>query len=362
MSNITTLPGSGDLTSKVKSFWRRPEGKTGALVGVGLLAMLGVGLYKILPFIITLFQNLITAIGLGVVLFIVVYIVLDKKVHTLAWYLYKMAMRKVTGFIVELDPIAILRTYLDDLREQREIMRKQIANLRGQMRSLQTTIESNREQRQTSLRTVAKAQETGHQKAAILQSRKAGRLKKSNLTLQALFDKLEMLYRVLSKMDETASFMLEDMQDEIDVKERERKAILAGHSAFKAAVSVIRGNPDKRAVFEQAMEFMAHDFAMRVGEIENFIETAGGFIESVDLQNMVFEEEALAEIEEWERRTDDLLFGVGEKQLLLEASHDPDQVVDITPGHEREAIPASVRGSRSNPPPYERFFKRSGGD
>jgi hypothetical protein len=359
MNDLTTLPGAGGLAGRAKPFWDRPEGKTGLIFGIPLLGLLGWGLYKILPYVIVLFQNAITALFFGLILAGLIYVVLDKRVHTLVWYAYKMVMRKITGFVVELDPISILRSYLDHLKEQRRIMRQQISNLRGQMKSLERTIAENRDLRQTSLKTVQKAQEEGMRKAAVLHARKAGRLGKSNLTLQALYDKLEMLYRVLNKMDETASFMLEDMEDEINVKERERKAILAGHSAFKAAMNILRGDPDKRALFDQALDFMAEDFAMRVGEIEDFIDTAGGFIESVDLQNLVFEEEALAELEAWEQRTDSLLMGPGEKQLLLEAARDPQQVLHVSSAGDtdRDAIPASIRGTRTTPPPYQRFFE-----
>jgi hypothetical protein len=150
----------------------------------------------------------------------------------------------------------------------------------------------------------------------VLQSRKAGRLDKSNLTLQALLDKMKGMRRVLSKMHETSDFMVQDMESEIEVKAQERAAIMATHSAFRSARSIIKGDSDKRMVFDQAMEYLRDDFSMRVGEVENFIQMSAGFIQSVDLDNGVYEQDALEKFEEWEKKADVLMLGPGEHNPL----------------------------------------------
>ena len=65
----------------------------------------------------------------------------------------------------------------------------------------------------------------------ILKSRKAGRLKESNMRLEDLYKKMEVLYRVLVRMYENSEIMMEDIKDQVEVKEQERKAIRASHGA-----------------------------------------------------------------------------------------------------------------------------------
>ncbi|NJK85694.1 MAG: hypothetical protein HC906_06740 [Bacteroidales bacterium] len=94
MENITT-----------KSFWQKPEGKTGILGIIGMIAGGGYLLYKALPFLISLTQNILhlsfLLLGLGAL----IYIVLDPKIRNLIFYLYKSFVRKITGIFIQIDPI-----------------------------------------------------------------------------------------------------------------------------------------------------------------------------------------------------------------------------------------------------------------
>ena len=139
---------------------------------------------------------------------------------------------------------------------------------------------------------------------------------------------MELLYRVLTKMLEASQFWYEDLSDEVDVKIRERKMITKGYSVYKRAKKVIQGDPDAKELFDQTLEYMAEDYAQKLGEIENFMDISQGFIESVDIKNGVYEEEALQELEEWEKKTDSLILGDQKETLLLEAANDT-KVLDL---------------------------------
>lgn len=183
----------------------------------------------------------------------------------------------------------------------------------------------------------------------ILKSRKAGRLKESNMKLEDLYQKMEILYRVLRKMYENSEIMLEDIQDQVMVKEQERKAIHASNSAMKSAMSIIKGDADKRAVFDQALEAIADDVSSKVGEMERFMEMSESFMSSVDLQNGVFEEEGLKMLEKWEKEGVSLLLGKEKDTLILEAA-DEKNVLDLS-----EPIKKPVRVGHTNQ--YDDFFE-----
>lgn len=313
---------------KPKSFWNKPEGVTGAIVLI--LAVLGGG-YLVATAIAGILAFLQTTVGLIATLLVlgaIIYMVLDPSTRTLISYMYKSAMRWITGLFVEIDPIGILKSYVQDLKSNLTKMNRQIGQLRGQMHKLNEMIINNRKEIDVNLNQASKAASDNQQAQMLLKSRKAGRLKESNIKLEDLYKKMEVLYRVLAKMYENSEILVEDITDQVMVKEQERKAILASTSAMRSAMSVIKGDPDKKAMFDAALEAVADDVSRKVGEIERFMEVSQGFMQSIDLQNGVFEEEGLKMLEKWESESTSLLLG-GEKENILQKANDDNDVLDL---------------------------------
>jgi phage shock protein A len=313
---------------KPKSFWQKPEGVTGMIFLAGLLVGGGYLAYMIIPFLATIVSNVLYLSVLLMALAAIVYVVLDPKMRNLVWYMYKGVMRWITGIFVQIDPIGILKSYVEDLKDNLRKMNKQISQLRGQMHKLNEIIHNNKKQIQSNLKLASKAKENNKQSMMILKSRKAGRLKESNMRLEDLYKKMEVLYRVLTKMYENSQILMEDIKDQVEVKEQERKAIRASHSAMSSAMSIISGDPDKRAMFDAAMEAVTDDVSKKVGEMERFMEMSANFMDSVDLQNGVFEEEGLKMLEKWEQEGVSLILGEEKGNLLLQANNDAD-VLDL---------------------------------
>ncbi len=305
---------------KPKSFWSKPEGKTGTLFLLGILGGLG---YLLYAFGATLLGIVSTTIGLVVslaVLGVILFMAFDPKVRALVGYFYKSIMRWVTGIFVTIDPIGILKNYISDLEGNLSKMSKQIGAIKGQMRKLKTIVETNNSDITNNMLLAKKAKEQGNQKAMLLSSRKAARLKESNAKYLALHSKMSILYKVLTKMYSNSEILLEDTKDQVKVKEQEYKAIKASHSAMRSAMSIIKGDGDKRAMFDQALEFVADDVANKVGEMEQFMEMSSDFMNSIDLQNGVFEEQGLKMLEEYEKKS---------TLLLLGGKEDNDDILDL---------------------------------
>jgi len=334
---------------KPKSFWQKPEGMTGL---VFLAAILGAAGFLIATSGAAILSFISTTIGLVVALAVlgaIVFMALDPKMRNLIFYAYKSVMRAITGMFVQIDPIGILKTYVDELQNNLRKMNKQISQLRAQMHKLKELIVKNEREIKNNLQIAGKAKETNKRNVMILKSRRAGRLKDSNMRLEELYKKMEVLYRVLTKMYENSQILAEDIKDQVMVKEQERKAIHASHGAMKSAMSVINGDPDQRAMFDMAMENITEDVANKVGEMERFMEMSANFMDSVDLQNGVFEEEGMQMLEQWEKESTSLLLGEEKDQLLLQAESDS-EVLDLdAPVPER----ARQSGSKNQ---YDSFF------
>jgi hypothetical protein len=196
------------------------------------------------------------------------------------------------------------------------------------MHKLNEIIFNNKKEIESNLTMANKAKTTNKQSLVILKSRKAGRLQDSNFRLEDLYKKMEILYRVLTKMYENSEILKEDIADQVEVKKQERDAILASHSAMRSAMSVISGDPDKKRIFDMALEAIADDVSKKVGEMERFMEVSSSFMDSVDLQNGIFEEEGLKMLDKWEKEGASLLLGSDKETLIAKSNNDKD-VLDL---------------------------------
>jgi hypothetical protein len=335
---------------KPKGFWERPEGVTGGLFMAAIVLGGGYLLYKALPTLITLASNTLYLAGILAALAALVYVVLDPKMRNLVWYIYKSIMRSLTGIFVRIDPIGILKSYIESLKDNLSSMNAQIGNLKGQMYKLSEIIKTNNANIKNNLGLASKAKETGKDAIMVLQARKAGRLQDSNVKLEDLYKRMEVLYRVLSKMYENSEIMLEDLQDQVMVKEQEYKAIKASHSAITSAMNILSGNSDKKYMYDMALEAMADDVGQKVGEMERFMDMSKNFMDSIDLQNGVFEEEGIQMLEKWEKEGVSMLLG-GEKNAIIAKANSSSDILDLN------APISSAKPARSGNQ-YDTFFEQ----
>lgn len=319
-----------------KSFWERPEGG----LGIGVLAALALGAFALIKvFGGVLLGTLDTAIalvgktmalgGLIGILALVLLIAFNPKVHALIGYAFKLSMRWAMGQIIELDPIGIMRIYIDDLKKRLATIDERLGNLAGQIRAVKETIRRNKEGVETALQTAQAANQMGKQVAFGVNAKQADRLGKANLRYEDVLKKMEFLHTMLKKYREASEGMILDLTNEVSVQEVERKSMLAAYGAMTAVRDILNGNGDKREMFDQAMEFTINDYGMKIGEIENFMDTSQSFIESLDLSNATANAAALEKLQEWENKAGSLLLGNAKEQALQSLGAVPVQVQPV---------------------------------
>jgi len=302
---------------KPRSFWERKEGITGQVVGVALVCGAGALLYRALPTIITLLENTIYAAILGVAAACLFFVITDKRFWRLGAWAYMSAMRRLTQVFVEIDPIGIMKNYIEDLKKKLADMNGRISRLSGMIRACKEEIRQNDQAKSGALGLVSEAKRKGLTMVAAAQSRKAGRMAEANLTYQDLLAKMELLHRVLVKYQEVSTFLIEDMTQEVSIKERKRAMAKQAYSAMKSAMAIIHGDPSARQLYDMANEYVAADYAMRIGEIEDFVRMSDTFMQSIDLRNGVYEQQAVELLADWEKNADSIVLGDA-KRLLIE--------------------------------------------
>lgn len=312
--SLPQLPFKSDGTQK--SFWERPEGVTGMITIGGMAIGAFVFLKLFGDLIVGGLNTAIDIVGktitLGVlagVLIAIYMIATSPKVHQLVSYGFKLTMRKITGAMIEIDPIGIMRIYISELQAKLGKMDDRIAELAGQVRKIREVIKNNMAKINHATAMAASANEKGATAVFRLNARKAGRAEASNLRYEDLLKKMEFLLTALRKYREAADVVIQDMTDEVDVRETERKAMLSAYGAMKSAKAILAGSSADKELYDQAMEYVVNDFGMKIGEIENFMETSQTFIQTLDIENGAFDQAALERIEAWEKKADSLLLG-----------------------------------------------------
>jgi len=322
-----------DPVAKVKSFWERPEGFAGMLFGLGAVCLGGYALFKALPSIIVMMQNLYMAIGLGVGLIVLLTILLDKRNWILAGAMYQSLMRKITSIFITIDPIGIIDNYIRKLKNNIETLDKQLASLLGQKEKVNMVITTAKKKMVESLKIARQADKQGKKNETGLHAKEAQRQKNMMENMQFVYNKIEFLYKVLSKIMENSQVILQDTINEVEVKKIERKTWQATSSAIRSAQSVILGNPDQRALFDASMEEVANDIAQKTGEMDRFVDRTAHIMSTIDLRNGVMQDEGLELLKQWEEETGSILISDKEKNRLLSqsltASEDIEEEVDV---------------------------------
>src|SRR5699024_9427863 len=116
----------------------------------------------------------------------------------------------------------------------------------------------------------AQAKEINEEASIIINTRRAARLRNSNDKLSGLLDRMINLNTVLERMKGHSIIMITDIKDTIDIKEKERNAIVEGNGAMKSALLILSGGNDQKEEFDSALELVADDIAIKLSEMEDF--------------------------------------------------------------------------------------------
>jgi hypothetical protein len=312
----------------------------------------------VLPSILALLAVAIAVVGKTIVLVglcsalaALLFIITNKNFLTLLRYGFKSVMRKITSMFVEIDPIGIMKNYIEDLLEKYEVMKKNVNELKGRLNQLQTLITTNEKERQNQLMMAKRAHDNAEkssdqnermqmQSAFTLSSRQAGRLGDVNEKYTEILNRMTMLYNALMKYSDVTNTTILDLKSEVSTKEQERAQTLAAFRAMSAASAILNGSGAAKELFDQAMEFTVEETSRKIGEIDNFMEMTQSFINNQQLMNGVYDDKAMAEFDKWSKNADSIMLG-GDKRQILE-----------TP----PIMPSTISSVASSGQSYDKFF------
>ncbi|MDX2046043.1 MAG: hypothetical protein SFU87_04615 [Chitinophagaceae bacterium] len=279
---------------KLKSYWSRPGGKFGIIIGLGLMGVTGYYLIPILSKIVWNTLNFgIALAALGMFL----YIITHRKLRLSLFYFYEWIMKKLVGVVIELDPFIIAENYIEDMKDQREKLYVQSVAVDSQKEKIELKIkEKERDMAQLMNRAKA-AQQNSMLPELGNATRQMARINEYIKQLAPLRDNLAKIGDYLTKVHKNSGYLIEDAGNELELKKDLYKSVSSGNRALNSALKIFKGDPEKKLLVEQSMEYLKEDIASKLANMKKAISYSTDFMRSIDLDNATYEVEGLKMLE-----------------------------------------------------------------
>ncbi len=292
METTTIFPN--DASQKLKSYWDRPGGKVGVVIGLGILTLIG---YYVLPILTNVIWNTvnfgIALVSLGVFL----YCITHRKLRLAFFYFYEMLMKKLIGIVIELDPFIIAEDYINDMEKQREMLYKQSVDVDAQKEKINMKIEEKEKEMNKLLSKAKAAQENNMLPELGNATRQIARLQEYVKQLAPIRDNLARIGDYLTKIHKNSAYLIEDSKNELELKKDLYKSVTSGNKALSSALKIFKGDPEKKLMVEQSMEYLKEDIAGKLANMKKAISYSSDFMRSIDLDNATSEQQGLKLLE-----------------------------------------------------------------
>jgi len=264
-----------------KSFWKRPEGPFGLVLLAALILGGGVGLYVILPYLITLLTDTLHAVALGAVLIAILWLVFNPTFRTAVSNLFQNVVRFFASWVVETDPIGILRNNLDDMKKAKYNLDQTLQRFAGSDERLQRSIAAKSDEINGLGRKAAKAEQMANAATDPMEKERlslerqtfleqAGMLMQGVKQLQALEDQTSKMLKTFQHWSQIADSKIQRTENKVNFLAEQRKMILDAKATLGVGQQLLRGNPDQLKMVDMALDYLEDDTARTLGEIREF--------------------------------------------------------------------------------------------
>lgn len=253
------------------------------LLAIGVIFFI-IKMPAIVNFVDSLFHLIIVAMATAGIL----YVFLDKKVRRLVGTLYMMGIRYLMGAVIKMNPIAILEDTIAHMYKSIANVESKMSTLNGIRLDLDSKIKAKKKELTQCLERLEVAKKQNKQEVVILEGRQSTRLVDLTQEYINLQISTENWYKTLSKLADYANLTAQDAENEVKAQKERYDLVKTSHSAFKSAMSIIKGDPDELAMFNQAFDYVNSDIMEKVGEMDRVINSTGGMLDKMDIQKEIY--------------------------------------------------------------------------
>lgn len=293
--------------------WQKPGGTLGMIIAGVAIAGGVILLSKILPFLIALTTNILTLAMLVGVLILIAFLVTNKQFQKVFSMSYFIIMRKITGAIIVIDPIAIVERKLSEMRSKIVEIEKHMSSLNGLNQQNNRRLEDKKNELEKNMGYLEEYKRQGKIAEASVVEKQVIRLKSAiERQLKRLADSKKW-YEILKQLKRAAQLTVQDTENEVNDRKEEFEAIKVQHKAFSSIMSIMKGNPDQMDDFTRAMDFMAFDITQKLGEMSNVIDETGGLLAQISVEDGVSSRKADELLSQYEKYGIDGMFATFKK-------------------------------------------------
>lgn len=279
---------------KLKSYWNRPGGKFGTVLALAGLGAIG---WWVLPILTAIVWNTINFGIACVVGAVLAYCLSHRTLRLSAMYFYEILMKSLVGLVISVDPFIIAEDLIQDMKRDREKLKEQTLTVEQQKEALNAKIrerERDVEKQDSKLRA---AQVISDQLAIGNASRQIGRNKEYLMQITPMRDAIAKVAEHLGKVYKNSAYLIEDAEAELSLKKDLYQTATKGRNALNQALRLFEGDPEKKLLAAQSMEFLKDDIAGKMANMKMAMSATDEFVRGIDLENATYEMEGLKRLE-----------------------------------------------------------------
>ena len=281
--------------------WQQPEKVAGRVVLIGLV---GTAVYfwgAILPFLVDMvFDTVKLGIGLGA-LFVLFLLATNKRIQAGLWYAGQRIFRSMAGIFVNTDPIGIMEDYISNTEKEARKMDAEVTNIEGAHELVKRKLAANDAQVKEYLALADSATRQGEKDAAESYAMRAAQVQAYNQRLQPMATTTANVTVVMRQILKAALRQIDGSRFKVNLLKDEYALVKRTSSGMRAAMNILRGDPDKKYFFDLATDRVAQDMAQQLGQIKQAMRYSQEFVKEMDIQNGVMSEKGQRLLDQYQK-------------------------------------------------------------
>jgi hypothetical protein len=348
------------LTSgSASNLFKRPGSTTNQLINLLIpAAIIGAVVWffggPIGDFLVNAVDNTLHLVIVGGILTFIGALFLDPKKR--AWYAYRSFTRFLTSLFVDIDPIGILKSYKERMEGKLSEMQESISALKGQRAKTKKHQEDNVAALENEYRLMQQAQKVNDAVQLNVHGKQAARLEQRKTRYEGEMNRLNLLVNIMDKYYKLCDTTILDMGNEIKYREEERDEARQSRKAVGAAMSILKGLPEKE-LWDEATLKLENDYSQAIGEVENFLDVTKDILSQSDLQDGADAEKAMQLLDNWSKKNANVSLG-GQGSQMSKTAIIQEAAAQLAANSTTIAPGASITGK----PVYQQVVQSSGGD
>ncbi|GAA3937479.1 hypothetical protein [Hymenobacter algoricola] len=281
--------------------WQQPEKVAGWVFLAGAAAAAVYFWSRILPFLVDIvFDTVKLGIGLGG-LFALFLLVTNKRIQTGLWYAGQRILRTAAGIFVNTDPIGIMEDYIKNTEQEARKMDAEVGHIEGAHELVKKKMGANADQMKEYLALADAATRQGEKDMAESYASRAAQLQEYNQRLTPMATTTANVTVVMRQILKAALRQIDGSKFKVNLLKDEYALVKRTSSGMRAAMNILRGDPDKKYFFDLATDRVAQDMAQQLGQIKQAMRYSQEFVKEMDIQNGVMSEKGQRLLEKYQK-------------------------------------------------------------